>query len=398
MTVQASAPRLPIELLRSIVDIVALDLPETFCELDLRAREARQTLCKLSVTSKTMASIVRPILWSNITLSSVNQLESFLKSTDKPFTLDSSPIVEPSSLVRAIRIGHVTASLHMLMLVRGDLSHQNHRHQLKEVFKRCHNVRELRLAGLKQASSWIVPMSNLESLFILNCSIDASIRAHVAPPLMPHLTRLYITDNFFVAPADIISTLLSPETLPNLRSLAFALNHMDVMQQPASSAWTLTTTTAPVLNQLFSLSTSEELDESLEHTNIEFLDCWHDQLWTDSMRYLPKRLRYLRLNDSAHESQQRGQQDEFTAAWTRYEAGRDTECLTRLERIWVPQEWRALAMFDPLRRQCQAKGVTITYEGRHVDESDPQAVEDAAFDHMFWKIAQRTERERVAMT
>ncbi|KAM0789724.1 hypothetical protein ACM66B_006581 [Microbotryomycetes sp. NB124-2] len=372
----STSPRLPLELVQVIVDMY--NLPTTFFEPDDEARQARQALASLSLTCRALAAFVRPILWSNVTLSNVNQLESFL-STTEAYGTPTTGLADACALVNSIRIGHVTN--HMLALIRGDLSHHKHREQLKEVFKRCSNVKELRLAGLKQASTtWIVPSSDIESLFLLNCSIDASTTSSSPPPLLPNLRNLYISDNFF------------------LRSLAFALNHIDIVQQP--STWTLTTLTAPVLNQLRSLSTSEELDKSLRDTGIEFLDCWYDEVKNEqSLKNLPRRLRYLRLNESPllrtstrrDEEDIQRQSDHFAEAWSSLRE--EDECLTLLERLWVPREWRTSRVYDLLRTKCSETGVKITYEDRRVEEGDAQSTEDAAFDRMFWRIAEQVERE-----
>ncbi|KAK4056434.1 hypothetical protein OIO90_002577 [Microbotryomycetes sp. JL221] len=423
----AQTPRLPIELIHCIIDVIASQIPQTFFKLDQQSIKYLETLKSLTLTSKIISQYARLKLWSNVTINNVDDLDRFLSCTSFDSRLNMAESTEPSDtevasmtnetmtapqlFVKTLRIGHISTSFHMVSLIRdGELSLPAQRNKLRQVLKRCTRLKELRLAGLKQASTcWLVPPQNFDSTLSSSSSTSSSL------PCLPQLRHLYITDNFFVVPRQLVTQLLSSSVLPALTSLTFALNQVDLVEtthDQDEQEWRLSTTTAPVLSQLICLSTSESLDighshindddnnvESLSSSRIQFLDCWQSELARDVqiLNNLPKQLKILRLNES------RGMPsvvvkpdlDGFTANWLLLQREKETmsSSLIELKQIWIPKSWQSDQKFQTLRQVCKSLNIEIMYENRQVDEIDSRDLEFAAFDEMFWKIASQVERQ-----
>lgn len=197
---------------------------------------------------------------------------------------------------------------------------------------------------------------------------------------LPHLQRLYLTE--LRTSPEVAGHFLTSTTLPSLSTLAFAL--CDVEEPVGAEDW-FTSTSAPVVHQLQSLSTSYNIESGYQQTSLVFLDCWYAAVTRHTIRHLPPSLRFLRLNPM-NNFQPRS--DTFAEGWAEYEHS----VLLKLEELHAPVEYREDSMFDPLRGMCKKKGVRLVYEKRPDWATVTSLYEDAAFDQAFWSLAGKAER------
>lgn len=218
-------------------------------------------------------------------------------------------------------------------------------------------------------------------------SVPASPAANATPtigwnPYIPQLKHLYLTD--ISLSLSIIDSLLTSSALPALTTLSFALNDF---RDPTANEWRLNSKSMPVMTQVHSLSTSDNIDPSFaEASNLAFLDCWHLALTAETIRHLPPSIRFLRLNPI--ESLRLLKVDLFTEAWVKYESS----VLRLLEEVWVPANYEEDATYDGLRAMCKRRGVRLVYETRTQWDENSKMDEESAYDGPFWVLARRVER------